>query len=154
MQSRVKAVDIPDKVLEQQGCPWCKSDKFNVDFDSLFEKGGREKSGSGRGVRPSQGKQVGVSTTNEPLIEEAQDDDLFSSGFGSFNIGSDPHLNLRSGSIVAHMKEADVRRSNYLTRSGSLAGQVKSIKEQKMTQFDNIQNGELVTFNDFKMNVM
>jgi len=81
-----KEVKITKTMLDKQRCPWCYSEKFKIDIETLFSEKQARKGGnlvSGR-------KQVGVSTKEEAENEEIEDDDS-SMDFNQDKIGSFRH---------------------------------------------------------------
>jgi len=114
-------------MLEQQKCPWCYSDKFKVDFESLFQRQTRRAAGGGNLLAAH--RQSVVQNPREALADDMDfDDDM---GFRDRNVRTQRSRDVLTGTMVQRV--------------------TKSIQEQKMSQFDRICFSEGVTREDFNL---
>lgn len=113
-------------MIEQTPCPHCYSEKFKVDFESIFNR----KNQIGRGVASSR------------KISEDETSAMTKSVRSDRSASSEDSVKLSNKS----RKYIEERR---MMRSSSIARFTKTVQEQKVAQFDLAFANEGVTLDNF-----
>lgn len=131
------AGQVTRKMLEEQRCPWCYSEKFKIDIEPALKKQSNRK-GNGNFTNRFN-KQFGFGSSDAAGLD-----------FG--RSGSDASLD-DDEILVEHDFRADHQRMLKRAQvSGSVAKrQMKSLQEQRMGQFDRAALNEGVTIDNFKL---
>lgn len=125
-KSTKPSVEVTQKMIEQTPCPHCYSEKFKIDFESIFNR----KNQLGRGVNST--RKISEDETNSMTKSQRSERSESSEDSMQFNSRQRKHIEERR-----------------MMRSSSIARFTKTVQEQKVARFDLAFINEGVTIENF-----